>query len=235
MIIFGYREATLQTNAFEEGFCTNCGQKGTIACTVFSKHAHVMWIPLFPIGKRTVIFCQHCGKEYKQLREAPPNVQSQIMAFRRKQKAPFWQWTGLLLLAGLIASAIISGFRETKNTKKYLESPEYNDVYCVKYDNAYSLMYIVDISDDSIYFAENNYTTKSRSDVKKLHRYEYYDHDLTIAYSNEELIELYYIDSLILTIWRNLPFSKEELITIDEDEDDDYYYDDEEEDDEDEG
>ena len=167
MIIIGYREATLQTQTFDDGFCTNCGQKGTFACTVFSKYAHVMWIlPLFPIGKRTVVWCQHCGKEYKQLSEAPPNVQSQIMAFRRKSKAPFWQWTGLLLLAGFLVSAFFSVQRETKNTRKYLESPEYKDVYFVKYDNDYSLMYIVDIRDDSIFFSDNNYTVKSRSDVK---------------------------------------------------------------------
>jgi len=232
MIIIGYREATLQTKVFGDGFCSNCGQQGTIACTVLSKHAHVIWIPLFPIGKRMVIRCQHCGKEFKQYGDVSPVLQEQIKAFRRTQNAPFWQWIGLQLIIGFIISALITGFHETHNTKKYLESPEYKDVYCVKYEKSYSLMYIIDIRDDSIFFADNNYTTKYESDVKKLHRPEYYDSEATYVFSHTELKDMYYVEKLILTIWRNLPYSKEFLPIEDDDDEDDYYYDDEDEDDE---
>ena len=169
-----------------------------------------MWIPLFPLGKRTVIWCNHCGKEYKYTRELPPVLQSQVTDFSRKQRAPFWQWVGLLLLLGFITSALIAGHRETRNTKRFLESPELNDVYCMKYNNAYLLMYIFDIQGDSIFFIENKYTMKKQSGVKKLHRPHFYDYDTVHGYSHDELKECYN-GKLIRTIWRNLPYQTSQL------------------------
>ena len=235
MIIYGYREARLSTKVFDDGFCTHCGQQGTIACTVFSKHAHCMWIPLFPLGKRAAIWCRECGTEYK-LKEVTPVLQNQISDFKRKQKAPFWQWIGLLLLLGIIASTMITGYRETRNTKRFLETPALNDVYCVKYDNAYSLMYIADIQGDSIFFLENKYTMSKQSEAIKLHRPHFYDLDSVYGYSHDEL-KTYYNDKLICTIWRNLPYqttplnlSDDERQLLEDDEDDDFDFDEDEED-----
>ena len=218
MIFYGYREATLQTKIFDDEVCTHCSQKGNIACTVFSKHFHIMWIPLFPIGKRTVIWCRNCENEYKQLDEATPDLRNQILEFSRKQKAPFWQWIGLLLFVGFIGSTLFFGYKETKNTKLFLESPDFKDVYCMKYENGYSLMYIVDIRNDSIFFLDNNYATTKKSEVKKLHAPQNYELDDLYVYTHNELKKLYYIDRVIITIWRDLPFNLEGL-TFEDDED----------------
>jgi len=232
MIIFGYREATLQTKVFEDDTCDHCGQKGNIACTVYSRHAHVMWIPLFPIGKRKVAWCQHCGKIF-QLNETPPDLQNQIREFSRTQKAPFWQWIGLLLFAGLIVSTLFRGYRETSNTKKYLESPDYRDVYCLKYDKGYSLMYVVDFNEDSIYFLDNNYVASKISDAKDLHWMDYYELDTIYIYSRDQVKDLYYKDKVIKSIWRGLPFKNKEMLFEDDDEDEDEDFDDEDEDEDD--
>ena len=212
MIIYGYREATLQTKVFEDDICEHCGQKGNIACTVYSRHAHVMWIPLFPIGKRKVTQCLHCGNEYNKLSEAPLNLQNQIREFSRTQKAPFWQWVGLLLFTGLILSNLFANYRETRNTKKYMEYPDYRDVYCFKYDDGYSLMYVVDFRDDSICFLDNNYVASKKSMVKDLHWMDYYNLDTIYLFSRDQLKELYYIDKLLIAIWRDLPFKNKEML-----------------------
>ncbi|MDR2146136.1 MAG: zinc ribbon domain-containing protein, partial [Tannerella sp.] len=215
MIIFGTREARLLTKVFDGDFCPYCGHNGTIACTVFSKHVHLFWIPFFPVGKRSVIWCTQCGHEFKHVSETAPVLQQQIANVIRSGKAPFWQWTGLLLMIALIANTLISGFRETKNTRLFMESPQVGDVYCVKYDDDYTLMSISSIENDSIFFIENKYTMSLKSRAKELHRDNFYDHDILYGYTHDELEELFE-DKSILTIWRNFPYQTKKLDLTDE-------------------
>ena len=212
MIIFGTREARLHTKTFDDGFCTQCGQKGTITCTVFSKHVHFFWIPFFPVGKREVIWCTNCGHEYNHASITAPILQKQMVNFSRSQKAPFWQWTGLLLMIVFMGFTMISGFRETRNTQLFMESPQIGDVYCVKHDNkVYTLMSIHSIENDSVFFIANKYTMSLKSEAKQLHRDAFYDHNYLYGYSRDELKKLFYEDRSILTIWRNLPYQTKKL------------------------
>lgn len=207
MIIYGYREARLQSGTFEGATCPHCGQQGDVAGAVFSRHAHVMFIPLFPFYKRMDIWCQQCG-ESSQVGNYPAEIQTQMRDFKRSQKPRIWQFLGLILIAVFIVSAIISGQREKTNTGKYVEDPALEDVYCLRYDNKYSLMIVAEIQGDSIYFYSNDYHTSKKSNVKKLHRPDFYNHDVVYRYDKNELKELYE-DKTLRSVWRNLPYSTE--------------------------
>ena len=210
MIIYGYREATLQAGTFEGAVCPHCGQQGHVAGAVFSRHAHIMFIPLFPIYKRMEVWCQQCGGQ-SQVANYPPEIQTQMRDFKRSQKPKIWQFLGLILIIIFIGSAIISGQREKANTKKYLEAPVLNDVYCIRYDDKeYSLMMIAEIEGDSIYFHNNEYHTSKTSSVDKLHRADFYEQGVVYGYSKEELKELYQKGS-IRYIWRDMPYSTEKI------------------------
>ena len=213
MIIYGWREARLKTGNLDDGFCTNCGQKGTICYASFSKHAHVFWIPLFPFSKRKLIQCSNCNKEY-HISELNPEQQQIVQESHRKSKPPLWQWLGLLLIAASLISGFINTRIENSNAKSYFESPEINDVYCYKEDGAYSLMYIDEITEDSIYFIDNIYEVKSMSNAKDLHKQLYYDYDVVYGFSKEELHNLFYEEKSIIKIWRNLSYSTKPLKTI---------------------
>ena len=206
MIIYGSRDVTLQSTSFDGHFCTNCGQRDAICCKVYSRHAHIFWIPLFPFSKRSVIWCNNCKKEF-HINELSPLLREEIVGFRRQQRAPLWQWVGLALFAATIFLTITNNIKENKNSKQYFNAPEINDVYCIKYDNGYSLMFIDEIRDDSIFFIYNDYSYSTISDVTKLHNLNYYDLDEVYGFSREELNELYNVDKTIKKIWRSLPYS----------------------------
>ena len=206
MIIYGSRETTLKTKNFEEHDCTNCGQKGTICCTGFSRHAHIFWIPLFPYYKRKVVWCSNCEEEFR-MDELSPELQAEVKEFSRKNKTPFWQWVGLLLITVSIVTALIDGRRGVNNTEKFFNSPEINDVYCVKLDEGYSLMYICDFNEDSVFFISSDYVSSKMKDVEKLHNPKYYELDQIYGFSREELDEYYKDNDFIKKIWRNLPYS----------------------------
>ena len=52
MIIYGSKAVHLKSAQPPTAVCPSCGQTGTTVLTQgYSKHAHVFWIPLFPIGR----------------------------------------------------------------------------------------------------------------------------------------------------------------------------------------
>lgn len=210
MIIYGYREASLQAGTFEGAVCPHCGQQGHVAGAVFSRHAHIMFIPLFPIYKRMEIWCQDCGGQ-SQVGNYPTEIQTQMREFKRRQKPKIWQFLGLILIVVFIGSAIISGQREKANTGKYVENPALNDVYCLRYDdNKYSLVMIAGMEGDSIFFYNNEYHTSKMSNVKKLHRPDFYEQGIVYGYSRDEVRELYE-DKTIRYVWRDLPYNTEKI------------------------
>ncbi|MDR2919426.1 MAG: hypothetical protein LBV72_08705 [Tannerella sp.] len=71
-------------------------------------------------------------------------------------------------------------------------------------------MTIAGIQGDSVYFLNNEYYTTQISDVKKLHRANFYEKEFVYGYSKEELQELYN-DKMIRYIWRDLPYNTEKL------------------------
>ena len=234
MIIYGRRDVSLQSTTFDEQFCTNCGMKGAVTCTVFSRYAHIFWIPLFPYSKKLLIRCSSCGKVFN-LNELNPSLQPEIKEFYRKCKAPFWQWVGLTLIIASVLLNINRTINEKNDTKQFFNSPEINDVYCFKYEDGYTLMLIDDISNDSVYFLNNEYYFSNIIDVKKLHRLKYYNLDETYGYSREELDNLFNEEKIIIKIWRALPYSTEDIEISEEindiyeefdDEDDDEYVED---------
>ena len=213
MIIYGYREATLQSVVFEGAVCPHCGQQGHVTGTAFSRHAHVMWIPLFPIYKRMEIWCQHCGEASERF-NYPNEIQVQMNDFKRSQKPRFWQFAGLFLFAAFMISMIISGRGEITDTKKFFEDPKVKDVYCIQVDDEYTLMYIDAIVSDSVVFICNSYFAYKLSEAKWLHRPNFYDDEIRWIYGRDELKEMFDSED-IKRIWRDLPYSTKQ-ITIEE-------------------
>ena len=60
MLIFGSRAVNLITLQSNNGICPSCGTVGSTVIGVYSKHVHIFWVPIFPIGKEGVSQCQHC-------------------------------------------------------------------------------------------------------------------------------------------------------------------------------
>ena len=66
MIIFGSRATHLKSEQLQSASCPNCQTKGSLTASIYGRHAHVFWIPFFPMGKTRVFECQNCHKGFKQ-------------------------------------------------------------------------------------------------------------------------------------------------------------------------
>ncbi len=95
MIIYGSRSVHLKSTQADKITCPNCQTENSLILSVFGKHAHVFWIPLFPIGKKGFSQCQHC-KQVLETREMPEQIKTAYKILKKDSKYRVWQYSGLI-------------------------------------------------------------------------------------------------------------------------------------------
>jgi hypothetical protein len=189
MIIFGSRSS--ERTPVETGCnCTACNAEKSIYLLPYQKYAHVFWIPVFPTGRDYRAVCGNCKALFDaNSLDIPYEVFSQV-------KTPKWTFFGLfafvIFLVLFMTLGAYTSNKYKKETVLYLESPMVNDIYEVKFDEKeYSLMKVLNVSGDSVYFFHHTHYVERKSDLKKLSKTSTYDDTETDAYSKSELMEMY--------------------------------------------
>src|SRR5688572_9067139 len=128
MIIYGSRPVHLKSGQSPTLVCPSCGQTGTIFLSAYSKHAHIFWIPLFPIGRFGVSQCQHC-KQVLETGAMPHELRREYDNLKAETKVPLWQFSGLGVIAAIIVFATYASGEDKKKEAEYLANPAVGDVY----------------------------------------------------------------------------------------------------------
>lgn len=190
MIIFGSGSASLGTQKYTPTACPHCHTEESLVFSAFRKHAHVFWIPMFPIGKKGHAQCLHC-KAVMPPHEMPDSFRKDYYTFLNQTKGPAWQYIGLLLLVALLGIAIWSVQDQTSKELEYLQNPQAGDVYGYELDlNAYSTLKIERITADSLFMSPNLYEISKRHKISRIDLPKNYA-DFTEGYSKEEIKNMY--------------------------------------------
>lgn len=99
MIIYGTKAAKgkfIQT----EIQCPFCGATHAVGVLPYHKYFHIYWIPLIPYGKEFVTACGKCGTAVPDHYLGSEGVSDEI---KKQAKRPLWIYSGLAILAILIA------------------------------------------------------------------------------------------------------------------------------------
>jgi hypothetical protein len=108
-MIYGTRAKHLGSFQVKDIPCPYCEHTGNQNMSIFGRYAHIMWIPLFPIGKTPVAECVRCKRTYvsSEFSEKMHLIGGELGS---RVKSPLWMWAGLMLIAGIFAiSSIFSG------------------------------------------------------------------------------------------------------------------------------
>ena len=174
MIIYGSRAVHLKSSNPLNLKCPNCETQGSVVLSIFRKHAHVFWIPLFPIGKLGVSECQHC-KNVLKVKQMPERVKNEYIILKADTKGPIWQYAGLLLIGGLFMWGSYTAKEDKKNELAYLSSPQTGDVYEYEIEyKHYSTLKVTSISTDSVFVTPNNYEIGKKTRMYKIDKPENY-------------------------------------------------------------
>lgn len=174
MIIYGSSAAHLKSVQSKTATCPGCKTKGSLVFSIFSRHAHVFWIPLFPFGKTGACQCPLCTYTAK-VKEMPQDIRKEYDYIKYQTKTPLWQFIGSGFLLLLISLIVFTGETQKKKELEYITNPTVGDIY--KYEtegNHYSTLKVIEINGDSIYLSPNNYETDKMTGIDEIDKEENY-------------------------------------------------------------
>ncbi|MBU2995061.1 hypothetical protein KO500_01380 [Cellulophaga baltica] len=190
MIIFGSRSVHINTEQLKNTNCPNCDTKESMLASVYRRHAHVFWIPVFPLSKFGATTCNHC-KQTLRTNEMPSYIKTEFKRVKKNSKGPAWQFSGLILFALLIVFAGFASKSDRASEKMYLETPLVGDVYEYKLAySQYSTMKIMQVTTDSIFVSLNDYEINKASRIYRIDKSENYSNKLYV-YSKKEITDMY--------------------------------------------
>lgn len=190
MIFFGTGSASLDSVKTRNITCQHCNNQDTIYINIYRRHAHVFWIPVFPLGKSGSSYCTHC-KETLSPKQMPEALKMQYKNIKGEAKGPIWQFSGLLVFALLIVFAIFSIGKNKEDTQLYLTQPAVGDIYEYKANNgSYSTMRLEKVTTDSLFLSLNDFEISKKSRIYKIDKDENYS-EITYGYSKSEMIQMH--------------------------------------------
>lgn len=190
MVIYGSKAVHVKSKESKTTTCPNCGTIGSVTLSVYRRHAHIFWIPLFPIGKKGVSQCQHC-KNVLKTNEMPEPIKREYNALKKEIKGPIWQFTGLVIITALVAWGVYAEGERKKRAMEYISAPMKGDVYEHKVESgSYSTLKVIHLSNDSVFVAPNDYEISKKSSIHTIDKPENYSQS-TYGISKNELGEMY--------------------------------------------
>lgn len=106
IFFFGTRGVNVLSEPLQNATCAHC-QQNKLYLVVNSRHFHLFWIPMFPVGKSVYTVCTHC-KQTLPTNQMPPDYKAAIANHQGNAKTPIWQFTGLMIIGFFIAMILIS-------------------------------------------------------------------------------------------------------------------------------
>lgn len=198
MIIYGTKAHPLKSDLLPNETCTNCNTKGKIVMSIFSKYAHIFWIPIFPVGRVGVSTCMNCQQTLVS-KDMPMYLKMQYEQTVPQTKVPWWTWSGLGLIAILIGSAVYANKLDDENYKKYIAAPQAGDLYSFKTEDGYSMMRVAEVRPDSLLIQFNEYIVDKKSGIQELKTK---DFDSLAVWIDRGMIKAMYDSSKIFQVER---------------------------------
>ncbi len=204
MIIYGSRAAHLLTGLGNpKTLCPHCGAEGDIEYQVFRRHAHLYWIPFFPLNKVGIAQCNSCQESF-EVKSMSEDMLCDYREIEREAKGKLWQWTGVLIILAAFFYVQIRDVVEHYNLKSHLNEPQIGDVYeyvveMEEEGKCYSLMKVVNVTPDSVYLINNEYYANLQSALSDIEEDEKFLNDEPFSLAKGRIKELYW-DKTILKL-----------------------------------
>src|SRR5262245_10018383 len=128
MLIFGSRGKAIWTGAEPTDHpCGFCGRR-LLRPVVIQRYAHVFWIPFFPLRKRAFLECLHCKRLIGQ-DEGGVALKPALRAARASARTPRRYFTGLVLLAIMMAVGAVGDRIRSWRERGWIAEPAAGDIY----------------------------------------------------------------------------------------------------------
>ncbi|TPG65371.1 hypothetical protein [Hymenobacter nivis] len=101
IFFYGTGSSCVATEPLPGLACAHCGTPDALVCSVYSRYLKLMFLPVFPIGKRSVTVCGHC-KQQLTGSALPAAYRAPVQAVQSRARTPIFHFAGLLLVGALV-------------------------------------------------------------------------------------------------------------------------------------
>lgn len=126
-MIYGHRASKIGNFAVKNTRCQFCESMDSQTVSVFGRYVHVMWIPIFPIGKAVVSECDSCKRTIKK-KEFSPALQEQYALSKDSISTPKWHFLGLGIIGLLVILITITSATKEVDPRDELLSSDKNSM-----------------------------------------------------------------------------------------------------------
>jgi hypothetical protein len=173
--------------------CPACHAPNQLRVSIFSRYAHIYWIPVLPYRKPAVVQCQHCQAAWElgQIPAEADAVKQAVRAHKQATRAPWWHWSGAALLALGVAWAAFFSIRKKQNAETFLAAPRAGDIYTLRNDSSqnYTLLKVVRAQANTVEVVANEYETDNAQPLSKLNRPDYFGQE-TVTLTHLDLLTM---------------------------------------------
>ena len=151
-VIYGRRTARIKKYTENQQACQSC-KTFDLDIKVYRDYYHLFFIPVFPVGDKTVkIRCNNCGE--------PMRLETIQKHYESISRTPFYLFTFPILFAGLIIILVNANLNTQKEKALFVDNPKVGDVYRIRKDEnnktTYYFLRLVRISGDTVVAYHNN-------------------------------------------------------------------------------
>lgn len=109
LIFFGTRSSKIHSNRITSNTeCPHCNSQNSFIYSVYGTYFHIFWIPMFRLGRRTIVECSHCKKTYgeEELSESVRIALNKTL-LEAPQKKAYWHCAGCFIILGAIGLFVL--------------------------------------------------------------------------------------------------------------------------------
>ena len=196
-MIFFYGRRIIKVRKYHdyELTCENCKSHHQIF-HVYQEYYHFMFIPFFPSGVKAVrCSCADCKDSFNQEKKNE---------YLSKSKTPFYLYSGIILIVGLIIFGVIMNNYTQNQKSEYVNDPKIGDVYLIKeYRNDSAIYYYVkikDIKSDTIEMLHN--ALEYYGHISRMDKSDYFVKD-DIVFALKSELKQFLEDEIIKSVERD--------------------------------
>jgi hypothetical protein len=175
MIFYGTTGTHLCTEVLPKLACPACGTGSALRASLFSRYAHLYWVPVFPYTKLAAVQCSSCQTVWEN-KALPADIAPAVHKLKQQTQQPYWTWAGLALLLIVVTAGFLHSISDTQLDETLLTSPRAGDIYTVRTDSAnmYSLLKVQQVSGNSVALVANEFQSNDSSPINSLNAPEKY-------------------------------------------------------------
>jgi hypothetical protein len=175
MIIYGTNGTHVRTQELPELACPACKARHSLRTSLYSRYAHVYWIPFFPFSKLHAVQCDACQATWEN-KAVPASIAPAVREVQQQTRHPYWTWAGLAAIVAIATFGFLASIRDHHHDEALLLEPRAGDIYTVRSDSAgmYSLMKVQRVGSNNVELVANEYQIDNVSPIHKLNSPEKY-------------------------------------------------------------